>query len=255
MTYHQELIFAKDMAAQAGSIMKQYYRKNQQVEVKADHSPVTIADKTINQALIDQVQKHFPTHGVLGEEASWHEERDVVWVCDPIDGTVAYILHLPTSMFSLALVKNGQPVVAVAYNTWTDELYSAVRGGGAYRNDTPISVSHKPWGAGVRLMGSSGGAVEPVDAKRELLEARGFYISNVHGTVFKGCLVAEGSIEARGFMHHGAHDVAAVALLVTEAGGTVTDLNGKNQPYNQPVNGCVMTNGLVHNEFLKLVNS
>ncbi len=92
------------MAKRAGELMKQFYRADQKVEVKNDNSPVTIADKTINQELISRVKERFPDHGVLGEEASWHEDRDIVWVCDPIDGTVAYILHLPTSMFSLALV-------------------------------------------------------------------------------------------------------------------------------------------------------
>ncbi len=255
MQYHMELTFAKDMAKRAGELMKQFYRADQKVEVKNDNSPVTIADKTINQELISRVKERFPDHGVLGEEASWHEDRDIVWVCDPIDGTVAYILHLPTSMFSLALVENGKPVVAVAYNPWTDELYSAVRGSGAYRNNTPITVSKKMWGPGVHLMGSSGGKLEPVDKKRQTLEAHGFYVSNVHGTVFKGCLVAEGSIDARSFMHTGAHDVAAVCLLVEEAGGKVTDLAGKDQRYDKPVNGCVMSNGIVHDEFLKLVNS
>jgi fructose-1,6-bisphosphatase/inositol monophosphatase family enzyme len=255
MQYTKELAFAKKMASEAGEIMRKYYRRNQQVLFKKDHSPVTIADRTINNHLIEWVKKEFPDHGVLGEESSWEPTRNNVWVCDPIDGTVAYILHLPTSMFSVALVIDGQPVVAVALNPWTDELYWAVKDGGAWRNSEKINVSQKKWEAGIHLAGSSGGNKEPVDKKRKDLESKQFYVSNVHGTVFKGCLIAEGSLEARSFMHSGAHDVAAIKLIIEEAGGKVTDLDGNDQRYDRPVNGCVMSNGLVHDEFLALVHS
>jgi fructose-1,6-bisphosphatase/inositol monophosphatase family enzyme len=255
MQYTQELAFAKKMASEAGEIMRKFYRGNQKITIKKDRSPVTVADQTINELLIQNVQQEFPTHGVLGEEASWEPRRTHVWVCDPIDGTVAYILHLPTSMFSLAFVIDGQPVVAVAFNPWTNELYWAVKDGGAWRNEEKIYVSQKKWEAGVHLAGSSGGNKEPVDKKRKKLESKHFFVSNVHGTVFKGCLIAEGSVEARSFMHSGAHDVAAIKLIIEEAGGKVTDLDGNQQRYDRPVNGCVMSNGHVHDDFLALVQS
>lgn len=257
MNYSKELTFAKKIAYEAGEIMKKYYRGDQHVKIKKDFSPVTIADQKINDHLIERVKGQFPEHGVMGEEASWESEREMLWVCDPIDGTVAYVLHIPVSMFSLALVENGRPVVAVAYNPWTDELYWSVKNDGSWRNDEKIKVSDKSWGPGVRLLGSSGKKpeIEKVDQLQEQLGKQGFYVSNTNGTVFKGCMIAEGSAEARSFMHDGAHDVAAIKLIIEEAGGKVTDLDGNDQRYDKPVNGCVMTNGVVHKEFLELVNS
>ena len=257
MNYSKELDFAKNTAYEAGEIMKKYYRGDQHVKIKEDHSPVTIADQTINDHLIERVKKTFPEYGVLGEEANWNEDSQNVWVCDPIDGTVAYVLHIPVSMFSLALVENGRPVVAVAYNPWTDELYWSVKNYGSWRNDEKIKVSDKSWGPGVRLLGSSGKKpeIEKVDQLQEQLGKQGFYVSNTNGTVFKGCMIAEGSAEARSFMHDGAHDVAAIKLIIEEAGGKVTDLDGNDQRYDKPVNGCVMTNAIVHKEFLELINS
>lgn len=254
MAYEKELAFAKDMAREAAEIMKKYYRVDQQVVTKKDLSPVTIADTTINDVLIERVQSAFPDDGVIGEEASWEPERSRVWVCDPIDGTVAYILKVPTSMFALALVEDGRPVMAVSYNPWVDELYWAAIGEGAYRNEEKIAVSKKTWGPGVHIAGSQNNPETHPDTRAELLE-QGIHVNEFPGGVHKSCLVAEGAIEARIFMYAGAHDIAAVKLIIEEAGGKVTDLDGDEQRYDRPLNGAIMSNGLIHDELLNLVKN
>lgn len=255
-TLNTYLAFAKTVAEKAGAIMQQYYREDQEVTLKSDNSPVTIADQTINQVLIEEVQKTFPEHGVLGEEESWHEDRDFVWVCDPIDGTFSYTMHVPLAMFSVALVVSGRPVVATAYNPWTDALYEAAAGKGSRRNGQPIHVSNTAWGERTSLLGSShGGSREPVDdpVLWKELQQKKVHVTKLPGTVFKGCLVAEGSADGRIFIHNGAHDIAAIKLIIEEAGGTVTDLAGNEQPYNQPINGAVMSNGVIHEDLIRLV--
>src|SRR5690606_9265702 len=115
-SYKAELDFAMEMASDAGKIMKKYFRSEAiDTQWKADHTPLTIADKKINDLLIERVENHYPDHGVIGEESSYMEERDMVWVADPIDGTSPYTLGIPTSTFCLALVdrSDGQPVIAV----------------------------------------------------------------------------------------------------------------------------------------------
>ena len=255
MNYETELEFAKNMAQKAGDIMKKYYRSDQHVEIKSDHTPVTVADKEINHLLIEQVKSVFPEHGVLGEEEKWESDRNQLWVCDPIDGTVPYILHIPTSVFSLAFVVDGRPVVAVVYNPWTDELYEAVIGGGAKQNNNPIHTSSKNWGKGVHIstpLTLEGGLVSPEQAK-ELYE-KGIYVNSIYGLVH-GCMtVAEGAIEARLFNHNTPHDIAAAKLIVEEAGGKVTDLDGNEQCYDQPIKGAIVSNGLVHSEILNLIS-
>ena len=254
MDYTKELEFAKRVAGEAGLVMQKYYRADQQVETKFDDTPVTIADKEVNQLIIDRVQAEFPDHGVLGEELSYKSDREKLWVCDPIDGTPAFIYHIPTSMFSLALVIGGVPYVGVAFNPWTGELYSAVSGRGAFRDDKRIQVSKKIWGNGTRLAGSSDGTVDR-DITRTGLKKLGIEVISGYSVVFKGCLVADGSVDGRIWAGTGAHDVAAVKLIVEEAGGKVTDHDGNNQRYDQPINGIIMSNGLIHDELLRLVKA
>jgi fructose-1,6-bisphosphatase/inositol monophosphatase family enzyme len=215
---------------------------------------VTIADKEVNQLIVDRVQAEYPDHGVLGEEISYKSERERLWVCDPIDGTPAFIYHIPTSMFSLALVVDGLPQVGVAFNPWTGELYSAVIGKGAFRDDKSIKVSQKPWGKGTRLAGSSDGSVDHVIPRTGLKEI-GVEVISGYSVVFKGCLVADGSADGRIWAGTGAHDVAAVKLIVEEAGGMVTDHDGNEQRYDRPINGIIMSNGIIHDELLKLVKA
>jgi fructose-1,6-bisphosphatase/inositol monophosphatase family enzyme len=249
------LEFAKAIANRAGEIMRSYYRSNQQVEMKADDSPVTAADKAINSLLIEEIKKQFPEHGVLGEEESWQSEKETLWVCDPIDGTKAFILQIPVSMFSLALVIDGVPVLAVAYNPFTNELFSAVKNEGAFLNDVAIHVSKRKWGQGTKLAKSDSerapkhllGDLSVVDS----LKAENVSTNSCPGAVFRGCNVAAGSFDGGVFYGDTAHDIAAVKLIIEEAGGKVTAMNGDEQSYNTAINGAVFTNGLIHEQLVQ----
>jgi fructose-1,6-bisphosphatase/inositol monophosphatase family enzyme len=254
MDYINELAFAKRMAFEAGRIMKKYYRADQQVTTKPDHTPVTVADTEVNQLIVDQVKMTFPEYGVLGEEISYQSDREKLWVCDPIDGTPAFIYHIPTSMFSLALVVGGVPQLGVAFNPLTSELYYAVKGKGAFRDDQAIKVAARAWGEGTRLAGSSDGSLDRHTARDGFKELDISVIAS-YSIVFKGCLVAEGSVDGRIWGGNGAHDVAAIKLIVEEAGGKATDLDGNEQRYDQPVNGIVMSNGLIHDKLIEIAKA
>lgn len=252
MAYEKELQFAKDLAYEAGNIMRKYYRADQQVEIKTDKhaftSPLTIADTEINDMVIERVKTEFAEDGVLGEEASWNVDNLRLWVCDPIDGTSAYVIKVPASMFSIALVVNGRPIVAVTYNPWVDDLYHAVKGEGSYRNNQHINVSSKNWEDSLHVTGTRGKVYRAV--KEELRSVSNISVYDTLGGVLKGCLVAEGAVDAWIFEHEGAHDVAATKLIIEEAGGKVTDIDGNDQAYDKPVNGTLSTNGLIHDELL-----
>lgn len=252
MAYDIELAFAKTLAYEAGEIMKKYFRADQHVETKEDNTPVTIADKKVNDLVIEKIRTKFPEDGVMGEEASWHTDCARLWVCDPIDGTIGYTMRIPTSMFSIALVIDGKPVLAVTYNPRVDELYSAVLGEGAFMNGHPIRVSSRAWGEGTRITTSSHESTFRNKEVLQTLKKQRVYVHALLGLVHQGCLVAEGAIEGRIFLYNGAHDIAAVKLIIEEAGGKVTDLDGNEQRYDQPINGAVMSNGLIHKELLEL---
>jgi myo-inositol-1(or 4)-monophosphatase len=102
-----------------------------------------MAHTKINDFVIREVKRQFPKHGVHGEEASFAPEREFVWVCDPVDGTMPFSIGLPISTHSLALTKNGVPMLGVVYEPFADRLYTAIKGEGAYLNSKPIHVSNK----------------------------------------------------------------------------------------------------------------
>lgn len=249
------LEFAQKLADQAGKIMLQYFRADHEIELKEDDSPVTIADKAVNSMVIMAVKEKFEGHGVLGEEESFNTDSDLLWVCDPIDGTVGYTYHLPIAMFSLALVKNGTPIVACAFNPFTNDKYWAVQGQGAFRNGHKITVSRRHWGTAAVARTASNRAEDPLNSPKILRKvmAEGNRPVQTYGCVFKSCLIAEGSIEGYIFTGPNAHDVAATALIVTEAGGRVTDIEGNQQGYNTRINGAILSNGQIHQQLLDLV--
>lgn len=250
----QYLDFAIGIAKEAGAIMRRYYNSPEMgIQTKTDLSPVTVADTQINQLLIDRVGRMYPDHGVLGEEASTMTGQRDVWVCDPIDGTAPFIFGLPTAMFSLAFVRDGVPLVGVAYDPFMERLFTAVKGGQAFCNDNPITVEeHDIHDA--RVAGPS--YVDGLLRSRSLYEdlsVRGAHIPMFPGNVYKCTLLAEGRIHGRIFGGPGAHDIAALKVIVEAAGGKVTDLDGNEQRYDRPLRGAILSNGTIHQDLLDAV--
>ena len=144
--YQEYLEFAKDIALYAGRVMMEYYNDEISLNYKKDKTVVTMVDKRINSYLIERVKEKYKDHSVSGEEESFIQESEYVWVCDPLDGTGMYVNHIPVFVFSLALVYKGQPIVGVVYNPNEDKMYTAIQGEGAYCNNKKISVNNKQLG-------------------------------------------------------------------------------------------------------------
>lgn len=134
------LQFAKDIAKQAGNIMLKYFNMDNGASYKGDKTIVTLADTEINSYLIKKVKEKYPNHSVDGEEEQFGKS-DYVWVCDPVDGTAMYARHIPVAVFSLALVIEGESKVGVVFDPFTNNLYTAIKGKGAYKNDEIITVN------------------------------------------------------------------------------------------------------------------
>ena len=138
--------FAISIAKDAGEIMLEYfYSGNFEIEYKEDKTPVTIADKKINQLVIDAVAETYPKYAVQGEEGVVIKDSNYVWVCDPIDGTVPFSKQIPIAAFSLALVYDGKPIIGVVYDPFGERLISAVQGNGAMLNDKKYLLVRKRW--------------------------------------------------------------------------------------------------------------
>ena len=140
-TLEEYLDFAKDIAKYAGKVMMKYFKQNNGASYKGDKTIVTLADTEINSYLIKRVKESYPSHSVDGEEEQFGKS-DYVWVCDPVDGTAMYARHIPVAVFSLALVIKGESKVGVVFDPFTDSLYTAIKGKGAYKSGEKITVNN-----------------------------------------------------------------------------------------------------------------
>ena len=251
-----ETLFAMDLASEAGSIMRKGFKLGMPRTLKADDSPVTAFDHEINRMVIDRVKSVFPGHGVLGEEESYRIQAADCWVCDPIDGTIAFSRGIPTSVFSLALVdSNGSPRVGVAYDPWLDRMFFAEKGKGTYLNGEPINVSTT-----VSMKGSVIGHCSyrhgtnlGVSPFRDVIQDAGAIVLDVGSIVYMHMLVACGEMDAA-ITPGSAHDLAAAKILVDEARGRMTDITGLEQErYDGPMRRNVASNGVLHNELIDVL--
>jgi fructose-1,6-bisphosphatase/inositol monophosphatase family enzyme len=246
--------FSKSLAYKAGEIMLKHFHVDVETRIKADKSIVTIADEEINQMVIDEVENKFPTHSVFGEESSMDKKSDLIWVCDPIDGTIPYSKGIPVSVFSLALVDNGAPIVGVVYDPFTKKLYNAVKGGGAYLNDELITVStlELAQGSTINCEWWSSAPYDVSSVMHDLSVETSVYILNLGCIINSACLVASGQFVAS--VYPGTNgknvDIAAVKVIVEEAGGIVTDIHGLEQRYDTDINGAIISNKIVHEKLV-----
>ena len=254
--YNEYLEFAKEIAIYAGKTMMEFYNDTIDLNYKEDKTVVTIVDKQINRYLIEKVKEKYPMHAVNGEEENYNNSNEYVWVCDPLDGTGMYVNHIPVFVFSLALVHNGEPIVGVIYNPNEKKMYYAIKGQGAYCNDIKIFVNNKKFGdlgykTNVEIFNNN--IIDEVSLIKEL--KRNSKISSI-GSVARSCMaIATGDFSCDIFpgTSHGNCDIAASYLIVTEAGGKVTNLYGENQRYDKDIKGSIISNGISHNDILEIV--
>jgi myo-inositol-1(or 4)-monophosphatase len=242
MDEYTYLEFAKKLAHDAGKIAKQYF--GSAGKLKVDGSPVTLADTTINSLVIRRIQETFPNHSVLGEEESFNQaQSEYVWVCDPIDGTRPFMMGIPTFVFSLALCRNGEVVIAVIYDPFLDKLFSAVCGGGAYCNGKVLQIQNWDsfiFGMPVHVDCYPLNLIDLTLVHNAFLHQGNLCLQH-HSICYTSMCLAQNSIQAVVFAGTFAYDVAAVSLILAEAGAKVTDLDGNTQRYDKSVNGLLAT--------------
>lgn len=258
MSNNEEYLeFAKEIAYEAGKIMLKYFNAKDISSYKGDKTIVTLADKEINTYLISRVKEKYPTHSVDGEEEQFGKS-DYVWVCDPVDGTAMYARHIPVAVFSLALVVDGVSQIGVVYDVFTNSLYYAIKGEGAYKNEEKITVNDFLLDD-IRSVSNfdmwSNADYNLYDVIKTI--GKKTYFVSI-GSVIRGCMcVASGEFNLAIFpgTKRKNCDIAAVKVIVEEAGGKVTNLFGENQRYDTDIKGAVISNGLVHDEVIKTIKN
>ncbi len=250
--------FAKSLAYEAGEIMRKYFFVTERTW-KEDATPLTKADTEINDLVIERIQQKYPEHSIHGEERSEYKDSKYMWVCDPVDGTLPYSSGISASTFSLALVIDGVSTVGVVYDPFNDRLFHAIKGEGSYVNDLPMHVSDQATlkNGVVDLEGVYNPnltfEVPLSETFREVLVDNGVRPVQLWSSILPSCLVAFGTFIGVIMDGQTVQDAAAIKVIVDEAGGKVTDMYGNDQRYDEPARGFIASNGLVHDDLVRLV--
>jgi myo-inositol-1(or 4)-monophosphatase len=234
--FQEELDIALEAAREAGRLARRSFGTDMEVEFKSPDQPVTRADREVDALLRERLVGARPTYGWLSEEtADDHERlgRDRVWIVDPIDGTSSFVEGIPDFVVSVGLADRGVPRVGVVHDPMQDVTYWGVGGGGAFRDGSPIRVSD-------RDVGSEGGEPRLLISRSMRLDSLrrrfpGWTYHAFGSTANKLVRLAAG--EAEGYLTRGERaewDLCAASVVLGEAGGTLSALDGTPLGFNRP---------------------
>ena len=235
----KHLNIAIEAAKIAGDAIQLASQKLEEIEVinKSVSDYVSEVDRQSEKTICALISKHFPTHQILGEEygSSGGDDKDYQWIIDPLDGTTNFLRSIPHYAVSIALSYQGQLISAVIYDPVKKDLFYAQKGKGAFLNDVKISVSQRQDLVGALL---STGIPFNQNSQQKITEfistLEQFMLANTAGVRRLGsaaldlAYVACGRYEGYWEANVKPWDIAAGILIVTEAGGVVSDLHGGN---------------------------
>ncbi|MDQ3897423.1 MAG: histidinol-phosphatase [Actinomycetota bacterium] len=220
------------------------------VSTKPDLTPVTEADRAVEQALRERIVRARPDHGIVGEEFGTQDPGGAAWrwIVDPIDGTKNYVRGIPVWATCIALQREDEVTVGVVSAPALGRRWWAARGEGAFAAGMPIRVSAVADLAAAQLSYDSVTGFEAHGLGDRFLDlARRCWRTRGLGDFWSHVLVAEGAVDVAAEPEVSVWDVAAVQVIVEEAGGRFSDLSGAARPDG---GSAVSTNGLLHDEVL-----
>jgi len=259
--YSAELEFALTLADRADAIsLSRYQALDLEITTKPDNSPVTDADKAVERAIIDAIATKYPSDGVVGEEFGSNGSKDRYWVIDPIDGTKNFVRGVPTWATLIALVENEEVVASVVsspalYRRW----YASADGGAFVVEGGSVKASPAPRKLNVSKVSQlSDASITYSDfqgwgARRANFEKLldGAWRTRGLGDFWSHMLVAEGAVDVAIEPSLALWDMAALDLIVREAGGKFTSLDGVDGPFGP---NAVSSNGVIHGAVITALN-
>jgi histidinol-phosphatase len=250
-----DLRLAHVLADQADDItMSRFKAQDLQVASKPDRTPVTDADTAVEEAIRSMLSRARPRDAVHGEEGADTGSGPRRWILDPIDGTASFLRGVPVWATLIALMQDGEVAVAMVSAPALNRRWWASLGGGAFcgtslLNQTRCRVSAVSRIGDALLSYASisrwveaGLAQEFADLLRDVWRTRAY------GDFWSYVLLAEGAVDIATEPELELHDMAAPSLIVTEAGGRFTSLEGRPGPHGP---GAIASNGLLHQELLE----
>jgi histidinol-phosphatase len=242
----KELTAAVEAARAAAEVIHAYYRHSPSVRLKPDQSPVTEADVRAEEVIRGRLARKFPGYGFYGEETGQHAMgAESIWLVDPIDGTKSFVREAPFFSTQIALMRAGELVLGVSNAPAYEEIAWAERGGGAYLNEQRVRVS--------QLSGLEEAFVSIGNLKSLTRPPHWPRLGELFGRVgrVRGYgdfvhyhLLARGSLDVVIESDVNILDIAALVVLVREAGGIFTDLGGV--PVGLRTTSVLATNGVLH---------
>lgn len=246
-------------AREAGAILQDFAARGFRIEHKGRINLVTEADLASERHIKELIAAHYPTHKILAEEsgASAHTSDEYTWIIDPLDGTTNFSHGYPCYAVSIGIEHKGQSIAGVIYDPTRDELFAAERGAGATLNGEKIRVSEID--SLERALLVSGFPYDVRERMNDYLPAWEAFLHHAQAVRRLGAAaidmacVACGRME--GFWEKGlnAWDVAAGWVIIEEAGGRVTKLDGS--AFDNHSSSLLCTNGKVHDEMLGVIDS
>ena len=251
-----DLEVAIEAAARAAAIVRREFRTAVDAEWKGSVNPVTEVDRRAEDACLSSIRQMCPDDSILAEETGGELDLEGrTWIVDPLDGTVNFVHGLHAVAVSVALWEGGLPSVGVVIDAVRGERFSAVRGGGAFADGRRMEVSRTPVLADSLV--STGFGYDRTERSehyaavvgRVLAKARG--IRRIGSAALDLCWVADGRLDAHWEEQLKPWDLAAAALIVQEAGGTITDADSGSFSLQAPV--VVASNGPIHDELISVL--
>lgn len=253
--HSQFLTVALDAAKNAEEILLSYYNADTlEVELKPDETPVTRADTEAEKAIRETIKQTFPDHGFLGEEYGIEKgDSPYIWIIDPIDATKNYVRKIPIFGTQIALMHDNEIILGVSNAPLLHELLYAEVDKGAFLNGKPIKVSEVSQlsdamvcHGGLNWFIEKGTFAGVYDLIKTAARTRGF------GDFYSYHLVASSRADVVIEAAISIWDIAAITVIVREAGGTVTDIQG--QAITKDTASLIATNGILHNRILDYFN-
>jgi myo-inositol-1(or 4)-monophosphatase len=254
--------FATEIVMEAGRLLKQLRNEPLEFHEKHDHSDlVTFADKKIEEFFVEKILQKYPEHGIVGEEGIFENEGsyyDTQWIIDPIDGTTNFIHQFPFYGISVGIVHKGIGIIGAVYNPSTDELFYAEKDNGAYVNGVRLTLD------------------QPILLKEALVTTTMFWDdpstkNNMHpsiiqiyketrglrmvgGAALSLCEIAKGTLNAYIVPMLSNWDYAGGVIVLKEAGGVITRLNG--EPVSFDYGGSLLAaQPSIHGELLNIFSN
>lgn len=250
---------AVEAVKEAGKIQEEKFGENFKIEHKGEINLVTEVDYQCERAIIDIIKRDYPEHEILTEEAGSVKTAPnsrYKWIIDPLDGTTNYAHSYPCFCASVGLEIDGEVVTGAVYNPMLDELFTSIKGNGAYLNGKRISVSKI--GDISKSLLATGFPYDIRDSKENNLNhfcnfaVRAQAIRRPGSAVLDLCYLAAGRFDGFWELKLYPWDMAASSLIVKESGGMITDFRGEK--FSIYKGEMLATNGLIHKDMVDILN-